>query len=110
MKQDTSSRLRYPDWQPEYEAALLELDHNTLEERVLAARRAISNRVQVLAQDHFGSPEGMGAEAVGTALPMRFGSSSCGCRAGLPRLDGNSPSGYCRQTDCMLASCGPLHE
>jgi hypothetical protein len=57
MKQDTSSRLRYPDWQPEYEAALLELDHNTLEERILAARRAISNRVQVLAQDHFGSPE-----------------------------------------------------
>jgi hypothetical protein len=57
MKQDTSSHLPYPDWQPEYEAALLELDHNTLEERILAARRAISNRVQVLAQDHFGSPE-----------------------------------------------------
>lgn len=51
------SNLRYPDWEPQYKAAMLELDRNKLGERIQAAHLAISERLRVLSQDHFGSPE-----------------------------------------------------
>ena len=45
---NSASRLVYPDWQSEYEAALLELDPCHLPERIHTARMAILNRLQVL--------------------------------------------------------------
>ena len=51
------SNVRYPDWEPQYKAAMLELDRNNLGLRIQAAHLAISERLQVLSQDHFGSPE-----------------------------------------------------
>jgi hypothetical protein len=44
------SEIRYPAWQNEYQAALLELDPKKLLERVHAAETAIFNRLQELAQ------------------------------------------------------------
>jgi hypothetical protein len=42
------SQIAYPEWQAEYQAALLELDPKQLLERVKAAETAIFNRLQVL--------------------------------------------------------------
>ena len=47
----SSSDLPYPAWQPEYRAALLELDPNKLRELVQAAEEAIFNRLQQLARN-----------------------------------------------------------
>jgi hypothetical protein len=46
-----SSEILYPHWQNEYEAALLELDGETLKDRIKAAEAAIERRLQQLAQD-----------------------------------------------------------
>ena len=43
-----SSNILYPEWQLEYQAALLELDPKQLIERVKAAETAIFNRLQLL--------------------------------------------------------------
>ena len=43
-------RLLYPDWQPEYTKALLELDPSKLQDLLSAAEAAISKRVQALAE------------------------------------------------------------
>ena len=43
-----SSKILYPEWQPAYLAALVELDPKTLFERVMAAETAIFNRLQAL--------------------------------------------------------------
>jgi hypothetical protein len=51
------SKVRYPDWEPQYKAAMLELDNSKLKERLQVARIAISERLRVLSEDHFGSPE-----------------------------------------------------
>jgi hypothetical protein len=48
--------LRYPAWQGECRAALLELDQQTLPARVAAAETAIVVRLPAIAQ----SPEGRG--------------------------------------------------
>jgi hypothetical protein len=45
------SNVRYPDWEPHYKAAMLELDHSKLKERVQAAHIAISERLRILSQD-----------------------------------------------------------
>jgi hypothetical protein len=45
-----SPKILYPDWQPEYLAALVELDSKTLFERVIAAETAIFNRLQSISQ------------------------------------------------------------
>lgn len=44
----SSPQILYPEWQPEYLAAMLELDPKTLFERVTAAETAIFNRLQVI--------------------------------------------------------------
>ena len=48
--------LRYPDWQPQYEAALHEYDPKKLMDRVTDAENAIFHRLQSLAgnADHHG--------------------------------------------------------
>jgi hypothetical protein len=43
-----SPKILYPEWQLEYQAALLELDPKQLMERVKAAETAIFNRLQVI--------------------------------------------------------------
>ncbi len=43
-----SLKILYPEWQPEYQAALLELVPKLLMERVKAAETAIFNRLQVI--------------------------------------------------------------
>jgi hypothetical protein len=43
-----SSKILYPEWQAEYQAALLELDPKRLFERVTAAETSIFNRLQAM--------------------------------------------------------------
>jgi hypothetical protein len=43
--------ILYPHWQNEYEAALVELDDEVLQERIDAAEAAIYRRLQQLSQD-----------------------------------------------------------
>jgi len=45
-----SPKILYPEWQRVYLAALVELDTNTLLERVAAAETAIFNRLQAISQ------------------------------------------------------------
>ena len=49
-----SSDLRFPEWQPQYQAALMELNHSKLLERVTEAEYAIYQRLQSFA----GTPNG----------------------------------------------------
>ena len=48
-----SLKILYPEWQRDYQAALLELDREKLRERVEAAETAIFKRLQAISQ----SPE-----------------------------------------------------
>ena len=43
-----SSDLRFPQWQPQYQSALMELSHSKLLERVTEAEYAIFERLQSL--------------------------------------------------------------
>jgi hypothetical protein len=43
-------KILYPEWQHEYQAALLELDPKQLMERVKAAETAIFNRLQAMSR------------------------------------------------------------
>ena len=56
MAANDSSPLKvlYPEWQNEYQAALLELDHQKLADRVTAAEAAIYKRLQAISEsaDH----------------------------------------------------------
>jgi hypothetical protein len=57
--------LKFPDWQREYQAALLEVDPQKLPERVKAAEVAIFRRQQALANSSDGRVE---RQAMGDAL------------------------------------------
>lgn len=46
-----SSEILYPYWQNEYAAAVLELDRETLKERITAAEHAIERRLLQLSKD-----------------------------------------------------------
>ena len=43
--------ILYPQWQAEYQAALLELDPKALFEKVMAAETAIFNRLQAMSHN-----------------------------------------------------------
>ncbi len=45
-----SPKILYPEWQNEFQAALLELDPEKLRERVAAAETTIFNRLQAISQ------------------------------------------------------------
>ena len=47
----TESDILYPHWQNEYEAALAEVDSETLKKRIKAAEAAIQRRLLELAHD-----------------------------------------------------------
>jgi hypothetical protein len=49
--------LRYPDWQPKYQDAMMELDPGKLRQRILDAHTAISERLRTLALDLGGTAE-----------------------------------------------------
>ena len=51
------SNWRYPDWQPQYEAVLLEYDPKKLMDRVTDTENAIFNRLQSLAGNSDHHPE-----------------------------------------------------
>jgi hypothetical protein len=52
-----SPKILYPEWQHEYQAALLELDCEKLLARVTAAETAIFNRMQAMSQNSDHSAE-----------------------------------------------------
>jgi hypothetical protein len=54
---DPSPKILYPAWQPEYQAALVEVDREKLKERVEAAETAIYKRLQQLSQNPDDSAE-----------------------------------------------------
>ncbi len=47
----SSSKILYPEWQHEYFAAIVDLDPQTLFDRVTAAETAIFNRLQAISHD-----------------------------------------------------------
>jgi hypothetical protein len=53
----STQNLRFPDWQREFEAALLEVDPQKLPERVKAAEAAIFLRQQALVNNPDGHAE-----------------------------------------------------
>jgi hypothetical protein len=73
MADDTTpstSNVKFPDWQLEYQAALLEIDPQKLPERVKAAEDAIFLRQQALANNSDGHAE---REAIEDAMrALRF--------------------------------------
>ena len=57
--------FKFPEWEPQYKAALLEVDRARLLERVAAAEAAIRQRMRAI----FGSSEGdTERQAIGKAL------------------------------------------
>ena len=53
----SSPKILYPEWQNEYQVALLELDRKKLLERVTAAETAIFNRIKAhFAESCCGTP------------------------------------------------------
>jgi len=57
--------LRFPEWQPEYKAAILEADMAKLLDRVAAAEAAIRQRMRAI----FGRSDGdVERQAIGKAL------------------------------------------
>lgn len=66
----STSNVRFPDWQLEYEAALLEVDPQKLPDRVKAAETAIFLRQQALVHSSDGHAE---QEAIEDAMrALRF--------------------------------------
>jgi hypothetical protein len=60
-----SSKILYPEWQAEYQAALVELAPKALFERVMAAETAIFNRLQAMSHN---SDETAERQAIDDAL------------------------------------------
>jgi hypothetical protein len=57
--------FKFPEWEPQYKAALLEIDHAKLLERVAAAEAAIRQRMRAI----FGRTDGdKERQAIGKAL------------------------------------------
>ena len=61
-------KILYPEWQAEYQAALLELDPKRLFERVTAAETAIFNRLQAMSHNSDGHAERQAIEDALAAL------------------------------------------
>ena len=64
-KDSSPSKILYPEWQNEYQAALLELDRQRLGERVAATEAAIYKRLQTIAEssNHCRAPSNSGCDA-----------------------------------------------
>jgi hypothetical protein len=48
--EDSPPLIRYPEWQPEYQAAIIELDRRQLAKRVAEAEAAIAKRFQAISR------------------------------------------------------------
>ena len=69
---DSSFAYSYPEWQSEYQAALLELDSEKLSKLVTAAETAIFKRLQAIAQSPDHQPERQAIEdAVATLRVLK---------------------------------------
>jgi hypothetical protein len=66
-------KVLYPEWQNEYQAALLELDRQKLSERVAAAEAAIYKRLQAISQnsDHHAERQAIADALVGIRVLMK---------------------------------------
>jgi hypothetical protein len=70
MTTEDLPEILYPRWQPEYQAALLEVDSKKLPGRIEAAETAISNRLKELSQS---SDHHIERQVIGDALQsLRF--------------------------------------
>lgn len=67
------SKVLYPEWQNEYQAALLELDPEKLSERIAAAEAAISKRLQAISQNsgHHAERQAIADALVGIRVLMK---------------------------------------
>jgi hypothetical protein len=63
-----SPKIRYPEWQNEYRAALVELDREKLPERSAASETAIFNRLQAISQSSADQAERQAIEDALSAL------------------------------------------
>jgi len=63
-----SPQIPYPEWQNEYQAALVELDRKKLPQAVAASETAIFNRLQVISQSSDHQAERQAIEDALTAL------------------------------------------
>jgi len=63
-----SPQIPHPEWQNEYQSALVELDREKLPERVAASETAIFNRLQVISQSSDHQAERQAIEDALTAL------------------------------------------
>ena len=63
-----SPKIPYPEWQTEYQAALVELDRKKLPERVVASETAILIRLQAISQSSDHHAERQAIEDALTAL------------------------------------------
>jgi hypothetical protein len=70
VKDSPSPMPLYPEWQGEYQSALLELDRDKLQERVAGAEAAIFKRLQAISQSSDHQAE---RQAIGDAVAnLRF--------------------------------------
>lgn len=61
-------KLRFPDWQKPYQAALLETDHPRLRQKILEAEAAIFKRRQELSRDGDGHVDGSPQDGPATSF------------------------------------------
>lgn len=67
-----SSQIFYPEWQAEYQAALLELDPKRLFGRVTAAESAIFNRLQAMSHTSDGDAERQASKSICIATEVKI--------------------------------------
>jgi hypothetical protein len=63
-----SPKIPYPEWQTEYQSALVELDREKLAKRVEASETAIFNRLQAISESSDHQAERQAIEDALTAL------------------------------------------
>ena len=72
-KDSSSPKVLYPEWQNQYQAALVEFDREKLSERLAAAETAIFNRLQTISQssDHQAERQAIEDALAGLRVLMR---------------------------------------
>src|SRR5205823_8734788 len=96
----SSPNIVYPEWQHEYQAALLELDTEKLRERVAAAETAIFNRLQAISQGSNHTAERQAIEDAFASLRVlkrdNLGFPDWGKEVRITRQCGRAKRGLCR--------------
>src|SRR5437016_3215695 len=79
-----SPKILYPEWQNEYQVALLELDRKKLLERVTAAETAIFNRIQAISPEHAAERQAI-EDALANLRVIRREKSRTSCKTKIVR-------------------------